>query len=471
MRKYLFIIGALFLAAAPYARGEVSLTVYNGNLGLVRDVREVELGRGVRRLDFHDVAAQIDPTSARLAFPSERDGVTLLEQNFEYDLVSHEKLLEKYLGKEIELERRAGKDGEKKETVKGTLLSAAGGLVVQSGDRILLNPSGEISLARLPEGLVLKPTLSCLVQSEVSGRRKAELDYLTGGITWNADYVAVASADDKRLELTAWVTIDNRSGADYPDAALKLIAGDLNRVQPARNAILGMGQMMMKDARAPQFEEKSFFEYHLYTLQRKTTLKNNETKQIEFTRAAGVPLRKVYVYDGAAAFGRVPYQAWSRADMNFGAQSNTKVAVKLEFRNAKANNLGIPLPGGKIRVYKADTDGALEFIGEDYIDHTPKDEPVRASLGDAFDIVGERVQTDFKCGNDWCEESFRITVRNHKDEAVAVTAVERLYRWSNWKLTARSDEYVKKDFRTVEFPVQVPANGEKTVTYTVRYWW
>ncbi|PKM92910.1 MAG: hypothetical protein CVU80_00940, partial [Elusimicrobia bacterium HGW-Elusimicrobia-4] len=437
MKKILFFVIFILFSTISFSQ-EIDLTVYNQNLGLVKDRRDIKIDKGVQKIEFTDVAAQIDPTSVHFKSLSYPNKCSVLEQNFEYDLISREKLLQKYIGKEIELERRLGKDGEKKEIVRGTLLSTSGGLTIKSGDKILVNPSGEISLSKLPEGLILKPTLSWVLENEISGEHKIELAYLTNGINWNADYVIVSDKEDKNLDLTGWVTIDNKSGATYKDAKLKLIAGDIHRATPVgagREDVMYNTKAMR--APQPQFEEKSFFEYHLYTLQRRTSVRDNETKQIEFVSGTNVPIRKLYIYDAAAQkfYG---YNQWSRADRNYGVQSNKKVYVMLDFKNSKENNLGIPLPKGKMRVYKEDSDKSLEFIGEDFIEHTPKDENVRIYLGDAFDIVGERVQTDFKNGDDFADETFKITIRNHKEEAVEVRVVEKLYRWSNWKIAQKS---------------------------------
>lgn len=470
MRKIIFFIIFVLFSAISFSQ-EVDLTVYNQNLGLVKDRREIKIDKGSAvKIEFTDVAAQIDPTSVHfksLLYPNK---CSVLEQNFEYDLISREKLLQKYIGKEIELEKRFGKDGEKKEIVKGTLLSTSGGLTVKSGDKILVNPSGEISLSKLPEGLILKPTLSWLLENEIAGEHKIEVDYLTNGINWNADYVIVSDKDDKNLDLTGWVTIDNKSGATYKDAKLKLIAGDIHRASPTGEAAENVMYAARTKSAAPQFEEKAFFEYHLYTLQRRTTVRDNETKQIEFVSGTNVPVKKLYIYEGAAQkfYG---YNQWSRADRNYGVQSNKKVYVMLDFKNSKENNLGIPLPKGKMRVYKEDSDKSLEFIGEDFIEHTPKDENIRIYLGDAFDIVGERVQTDFKNGDDFADETFKITIRNHKEEPIEVRVVEKLYRWSNWKIAQKSQDYEKKDARTIEYKLKIPKNGENTITYTVHYWW
>lgn len=450
---------------------EVELTVYNQNLGLVKEQRTITLKKGINEVNFVDVASQIDATSVHFKSITAPNEVTVLEQNFEYDLISHDKLLQKYIDKEITLVRRFGISGEKVETLKGILLSTRGGITLKVGDNIYLNPSGEIILTKLPEGFVTKPTLSWLINTERAGEHKVEVGYLTNGINWNADYVIVADKDDKKVDLNGWVTINNQSGATYKDAKLKLIAGDIHRVKPP-SAVTEYDRYLAAEAKAalPQFEEKPFFEYHLYTLKRSATIRDNETKQIEFAQANQVPVKKLFIYDGAKSqfYG---YSEYLRADQRYGAQSKKEVYVMLEFKNSKDNNLGIPLPKGRMRVYKEDTDKTLQFIGEDWIEHTPKDEPVRIYLGNAFDIVGERMQTDFKRGDDWVTESYKITLRNHKEEPVEIKVIEHLYRWSNWRITEKSQDYEKRDARTIEFTVAVPANGEKTVNYTVRYWW
>ena len=472
MKKILLVFILCYICLNLSFSQEIGLTIYNQNLGLVKDKRTIKINKGIQKVEFIDVAAKIVPTSVHFKSLTDPEKCSVLEQNFEYDLISRDKLLQKYIGKEIEIERRIGKDGEKKEIIKGTLLSTAGGLTIKSDDKILVNPSGEVALSKIPEGLILKPTLSWLLQSEISGENKIEVDYLTEGINWNADYVVVSDNDDKNIDLNGWVTIDNKSGATYKDAKLKLIAGDIHRSAPEMlSEADGMYETKaMRSVAVPQFKEKSFFEYHMYTLQRKSTVKNNETKQIEFASAASVPVKKLYIYDGSVQkfYG---YQPWSRTDKNYGIQSNKKVYVMLDFKNSKENNLGIPLPKGKIRVYKEDTDKSLEFIGEDSIEHTAKDENIRIYLGDAFDIIGERVQTDFKCGDKWCDETFKITLRNHKEENIEVTVVEKLYRWSNWKISQKSQDYAKKDSRTIEYKLKVPKNSENIITYVVHYWW
>ncbi len=450
------------------------LTVYNDNLGLVREQRDIELNKGQNEVNFTDVAAKIDATSVHFKSITDPDGTKVLEQNFEYDLISRDKMLSKYIDKEIELVRRFGVSGEKTETLKGTLLSLQGGMTIKVGDKIYSNPSGEVILDKLPEGLITKPTLSWLVDCNKSGKNTIEVGYLTSGIKWNADYIVVSDTNDKNIDLNGWVTIDNKSGATYKDAKLKLIAGDIHRAKPPVSA---QDEFIIRAAVAtqrvsPQFQEKTFFEYHMYTLQRKATIKDNETKQIEFASASQIPVNKLFIYDGAR-MSFSSYNEYSRADRNYGVQTNKDVYVMLEFKNSKENNLGIPLPKGKMRVYKSDVDKSLEFIGEDWIDHTPKDELIRIYLGNAFDVVGERIQTDFKVNYDAdkLNESYKITLRNHKEEPVTVKVVEHLYRWSNWKITNNSQNFEKTDSKTIEFNVPIDKNGETVVTYTVEYWW
>ncbi|MDR2426147.1 MAG: DUF4139 domain-containing protein [Endomicrobium sp.] len=448
MKKFsTFILSLVFLSVQCYA--EVAVTVYNNNRALVKEVRDVSLKKGAQTLEFDNVASQIDPTSVLPKFLSDASKIKILEQNFDYDLVSTEKLLTKYIGKDIEIER-TGED--KRSKLAGKLLSVSGGLVVQSSNKIVINPQGEISLSKLPENLRLKPTLVWLIDSELFGTKKMEVSYQTGGMSWNADYVLVTDEKDTKADITGWVTLHNNSGAEFKDAKLKLIAGDVNIVRPALSGRREVWDLKMdKTANIQSFQEKSFFEYHIYELQRKSTIKNNEIKQIEFITASNVPVKKVFTYNGA--------------------QNDTKVTVNLDFKNSKENNLGIPLPKGRIRVNKYDGD-SMEFIGEDNIDHTAKDVKLSIYIGNAFDITGERKQTSYKnISSKSVEESYKITLKNSKNTTVEVNVVESMYRWNNWEITQKSDVFTKKDSRTVEFLVTVPANGEKEIAYTVKYWW
>jgi hypothetical protein len=444
---------------------------------LVRHERRLRLDAGRSTIRYTDVAGLIDPTT--VTFASLTDPATrVLEQNFQFDLVSSSKLLQRYLDRPITVERALGNQVS---TVSGTLLAAGDGLVLRGADGSIssLRDYSSVKFPELPGGLITKPTLEWLVASPRGGEQKSRVTYQTGGITWWADYNLVFSegkdANSGLLDLSAWVSIINQSGASYPDARLKLIAGDVHRAPNAAPAVArGMLAMAAKvrDESDAGFEQKSFFEFHLYSLGRRTTLADNSTKQIElFDQARQIPARKVLLYYGLS-------QAYSWAtpmmDRNPGIESNKKVDVYLEFRNDKAAGLGLPLPAGRIRVSQLDAaDGSLEFIGEDRIDHTPKDEAVRIKLGSAFDVVGERRQVDFSVDSKarWMEEEVEIKLRNHKEQPVDVVVKENLYRWTNWKIIAKSHDFTKEDARTVVFPVHVAKDGEATVRYRVRYTW
>lgn len=464
------LLAVLVLLAAPLRAAEV--TVYNSNLGLIKDVRPFSLKSGVNRLEVSDVAAHIDPTSVHFKSLTAPEAVSVLEQDFQYDLVSQDKLLQRYLGQEVELVRY-GLDGSRREALKGVLLSNHGGRVLKVGERIHVNPGGEFILPELPEGLLTKPTLVWRLKSTKAGEHQGEISYLTGGLTWSADYVLVVDKDDAKGDLNAWVTVANTSGATYKDAKLKLVAGDVHRAPVA--AVRGRAYPMAKMAMAAEMDggmsEKAFFEYHLYTLGRPTTLTDNSSKQVEMASAAGVPVKKLFVYDGVQGVQWTDFYGEAYSDPGYGLASGKKVSVFFELQNKKSEGLGIPLPKGRVRVYKKDDDGSLQLAGEDAIDHTPKDEKVRVKMGEAFDVVGERKRVNFQSGKRWMEETFEVRVRNHKESDVAVTVVEHLYRWSGWKVSAASHKWEKRDAQTIEFPVAVKKDGEAVVTYTVRYAW
>lgn len=452
----------------------VSLTIYNQNFGLVRDVREVELSEGVNRLQFEDVAAQIDPTTVSFASITAPNAVTVREQNYRYDLINPETILSKSVGKNLKF-RRILPSGQVEE-LAGTLLNApratvadpngnisvqSQGLVIKTGNGILLNPQGEVELAELPAGLVSKPSLLWKLEASKAGKHKTEIAYQTAGLNWRCDYVAISNADDSQTDLTSWVTLDNKSGATYKNAALKLLAGDVHRVQTdgiRRHAYAKM-QMVAEAAAPPQFTEKAFAEYHLYTLQGKTDVSNNETKQLTLFAADNVPTKKLFIYEPDAA-----HYIWG--DWVPPSADAQKVNVKLELENKQANHLGMPLPKGKVRVYKKDDDGALQFIGEDLIDHTPRDEKIRIYIGNAFDLVGERKQMNLQRVSDRVQRmSYEISLRNHKDSDVTITSVEHCM--GQWKILNSSHPYLKKDSKTFEFTVKVPANGEVKVDYEI----
>ncbi len=470
------ILAALLLGATTHATAKdeegVALTIYNQNFGVVREKRNVDVKDKVGTIRFSDVAAQIDGTS--LQFKSLTDpAATVLEQNYEYDLVSADKLLQKYIDQPLNV---LTKDGSR---YSGNLLSFdANQLVIrqygEKGDIVMVQRGDnvkDIQFGTLPEGLITKPTLVWKLATEKVGRQLVEVAYQTAGLNWQADYNAVLNAKDTALDLGGWVTINNQSGATYKEARLKLIAGDVRRVQPRRPQ--EQGYLAMGAAKAAGgFEEKAFFEYHLYTLGRPSTVAQNQTKQIELLKAADVPVKKVFLYDGAPQYR---FYGGLMSDANYGSQDfNKKVNVIIEVKNSKDNHMGMALPKGKVRLYKRDeADAALEFIGEDEIDHTPKDETVKLHIGDAFDIVGERKRTDYKVdtGRHIITESFEIRIRNHKDEPVEVLVKETLYRWNNWEITEANQKWTKYDSNTIHFPVKVDKDGEQVITYTVRYTW
>ena len=432
---------------------DLALTIYNGNLGLVKDVREVRLGSGSRQVQFMDVAALIDPTSVHLKSLTDPKGLKILEQNYEYDLLSSQKLMEKYVGRKVRLYQGNGS------YLEATLLSTNGPVYDING-QIYMGHHGNIVLPSLPENLVSKPTLVWLLRNQTTAPQRIEASYLTSGMTWKADYVMILNAADDRADLSGWVTLDNRSGATYKDAALKLVAGDVHRA--ADRDRLGRvleGAAKAQDVPASRaFASEGFFEYHLYTLDGRTTVKDNQTKQLSLMAADGVPVAKQLIYYGARDYYRTSYGQ---------PISNQKVSVFLEIANSQANNLGLPLPKGKVRVYKADKSGSQQFIGEDWIDHTPKDERVKIKMGEAFDVVGERVQKDWKkIGWGLYEVEWEISLRNHKKEDVTVTVFEPMP--GDWEVLRETHRHEKVEARTLRYQIPVPKEGAAKLTYRVR---
>jgi len=436
---------------------DVAVTIYNSNVGLVKDTRLIDFKPGIHELKFMDVAAKIDPTTVHIKSLINGSSLKVLEQNYEYDLLSPQKLLEKFVGQKVQL-ATINPETKKEEIVEATLLSTQGGNIFQIGDTIHLGHHGRILLSRIPENLIPQPTLVWMLENRLSKPQKLEASYLTSGINWKADYVAVLNKLDTMVDLTGWVTIDNRSGATYQNALLKLVAGDIHRVQ---------GEMRMDQARpmaaakeaTPQFKEESFFEYHLYTLDRKTTIKDNQTKQMTLLDANQVPVRKLFIFSGAPQY--FYYQ------MDQGSQKQ-KIGVFLELENSKKNNLGIPLPKGTIRAYKEDKDGSLQFVGEDRIDHTPKDEKFKIKIGEAFDVVGERVQTEYKrLGRNLFEIAFEVSLRNHKKEDIQVLVEETIP--GDWEMLSRTHAYEKLSAHVIRFDVPVAKDKEEKVRYRIRF--
>jgi hypothetical protein len=437
----------------------VALTIYNVNLGLVKDQRQITLPADTFELRFTDVASQVIPASIQIRSLAAPSSLRILEQRYEHDLLNPQRLLEKYVGKEVKLFVE-NQYTEREDTVTATLLSVDGGPIFKIDDDITFGHPGRILFPKVPENLTSKPTLVWLLENTMTKPQKIEAVYLTNAINWRADYVLALNARDDRADLSGWVTIENKSGASYANATLKLVAGDVSRVKDdpeLRTRVLAREGMVAKAA-APQFKEEEFFEYHTYSLQRPSTLKNNQTKQIHLLSADQVPVKKELVYQGSRQYyhNRIAEPA-----------ANQKVGVILEFQNKKENNLGIPLPKGVVRVYKQDAEGGLQFAGEDAVDHTPKDETIRVKMGQAFDVVGSRKQTDWKkLAADTYEAAFEISLRNHKKEEVTVKVVEPIP--GAWTILNPSHDHKKNAAHMAEFTLRVPPDKEVKLSYGVK---
>lgn len=447
------------VSTAADQRG-IALTVYNDDLALVKEARAVTLTRGFNRLAWREVSAQLRPETAQLRNLSQPTGFSLQEQNFDFDLLTPQKLLEKNVGREVAVIRTHPTTGE--ETREGaTVLSTNGGVVLRFADRVETGVPGRLAFPGVPDNLRDRPTLVISLTNPASGAQDLELSYLTGGLSWRADYVAELNPNDDRLDLNGWVTLTNRSGVAYPEAKLQLVAGDLNRVRDVAPAPREMMAMAAKAADEGMRQE-ALFEYHLYTLPRPTTLAENQTKQVALLSAARVPVRKEFLLGGESFYYSAPHGELAQ---------KTKVGVFVEFDN-KGEGLGVPLPRGVVRVYKRDGQGNAQFVGEDRIDHTPKNENVRLKLGDAFDVTADRKQTDFKklAGtgryNYVFESAYEIVLKNAKSEPVTVTVREPMP--GDWAMVSESHPHVKAASGTAEWKVGVPAEGRTTLSYHVR---
>lgn len=495
------LLAALLLAASPSVEGQTQVTVYNQNFATVKEKRTLELVKGENEIRATDITAHLEPESVILRALRRPDALQILEQNYESDPLSEGLLLRKSEGKWLDFEI-VMPSGEKK-IIKGKILRSGyvphteafqrygqqyaysqmaysnpqggGQPIVEVEGKIQFGLPGKPIFDALDPKAFLKPTLLWRLWSGEAGAQEVEFSYLTGGMRWEANYNAVAPEKGDKFDIIGWVTLENMSGKDFENASVKLMAGDVARVG-AVGVVGGIpGGALARDEAAPAVTERAFEEYHLYTLERPTTLLDREIKQVEFVRASNVPAERIYVYDGFKLDQR--YRGWDyssiRTQAEYGTASNPKVWVMLEFKNSEASHLGMPLPKGKVKVYRRDIDGRNEFIGEDAIDHTPKDETVRLYTGNAFDIVGERRQTNFKVDSSghWADETFEIKVRNHKKEAATVRVVEHMYRWVNWDLTSKSMEFKKTDSRTIEFRPTIQPGGEATIIYTVHYSW
>ena len=448
--------GSAIVKSSAKDRRAIQLTVYNSNRALVHEIRRLDLPAGRVSLWFQDVPSSIMPQTVSVRrLGSGRFEV--LEQNYEYDLLSPKKILEKYLNRDVVLVRRVLKNQTTAETrIRAHLLSTNGGTVWRIGDRIVVNPTYDyLEFPDLPPNLFARPTLVWLLKTG-GGPVTIEASYLTTRMNWHADYIFTLDTKGDRGEMIGWVTIDNQSGATYRNARLKLIAGEVHTVQPERRPV---PLQALKERPVPPspFAEKAFFEYHLYTLQRPTTIHDRQQKQIELFHARGVRAEKQYILRGRSWYYR----------QRLGEPQTQRVEVAVRLANTQANGLGMPLPAGIVRVYKRDTDGSSQFIGEDRLNHTPKDETFFLTMGKAFDIVAERRQTDFRiAGRCTYEMAYEIKLRNHKDDRVTIRVIEPL--GGEWTILHRSHEYRKLDAFTVVFPVTVGPDGEETLTYRVQ---
>jgi len=464
------------------ATAEPALTIYNQNFAVVRDTVSLNLNAGTNAVVYPGATAQVEPDSVILRDPAGKHSLQILEQNYRNDPVSQELLLSLFEGKTINFQNIRTKDNTQvTELIPGKIIRSGfvpgGGNtqpIIEVNGQLQFSLPGQPLFPDLGDDTILKPAFNWLLQTGEPGAFDAEVGYVTGGFDWSASYNLVSPEKGDYCDLVGWITMNNNSGKTFENAKIKLLAGDVNKIQPPQfftgaYRMKAMG-MVMDAAAAPAVSEKAFDEFHLYSIARPTTLHDHETKQVEFVHAEQMFAPTIYVYDGAEG-----YQFYGlNYDQNYGQSENKKILVQREFKNAETNQLGIALPAGKLRFYRRDDDGQLQFVGENTIDHTPRNETVRVTTGNSFDLVGERKQTSFRVDTSekWIDESFEIKLRNRKrTDAVEIRVVEHLYRWSNWDITAKSDEFVKKDSQTIEFRIPVKPDEERTVTYTVHYSW
>ena len=494
---FLALCGTL-LAQQP---SQPSLTIYNQNFAVVRQQLPLDLKSCESQVSVNDITMHLEPDSVILRDPTGKHAVQVLEQNYRADPVSQTLLLSLYEGKTIDFE--VGR-GQGLQMIRGKVIRsgyvphnesamnlygqqyyqsqmAAGSEqpIIEVNGQLRFSLPGTPIFPALTDDSILKPRLEWLLATDKAGRFPVEFSYITGGMTWQADYNIVAPEKGDLVDIVGWVTMDNQAGKTFENARIKLMAGDVNKIEPgmagrSRNqTVVVNGALAMP---GQPVTEKTFDEYHLYTLERTTTLRDRETKQVEFIRAAGVGTKQIYIYDGVKIESN-RYNGWNwdniRNDHSYGTESNPKVWVMREFRNSDANHLGMPLPKGRVRFYRRSDDGQIEFTGENTIEHTPRDETVRIYTGNAFDLAGERRRSDYIVDNNkrTATESFEIKVRNHKKEPVEVRVVEHPYRAVNWDIASSSAEYKKTDSHNIEFPVTVAPGEEKTITYTAHYSW
>jgi hypothetical protein len=467
MRRTLLLVGVSWLLvpsvgltaeAAVVARGartEVALTVYNQDLGLVRDTREFDVGTGEVEVRFEDVAARIDPPTVGVRSLTAPEKLAVVEQTFAFDLISPERLLQRWIGREVELVETG--DRLRERVTPAVLLSTNGGNVYRIGDRIAVGHPGRVVLPNLPEDLAARPLLRWRLANSGPARHKVEVSYLTGGLSWSADYVAVLRPDDTAADLTCWVTLTNQSGARFDDARLQLVAGQVNRAAPPAKVLTRAMDMAAQEAAPSRFRDEGLFEYHLYSLDRRTTLREEETKQLPLLAASGVRLAKSYRIVGQPM--------WWRSRMGE-LERNVPVGVFVELKNDAASHLGVPLPAGTVRLYKQDQSGAQQLIGEDALEHTPPDERVVLRAGSAFDIVASRTQTDYRTISTepyQVEVGFALKIRNRRKDKATITIREPI--GGEWKVVESTHPAIKVDAGTLGFDVPVTAGEEVSVRY------
>jgi hypothetical protein len=475
------ITATLLLATALSTAAEPALTIYNQNFAVVRDTVPLDLKAGANAVVYSGATAQVEPDSVILRDPAGRHSLQILEQNYRNDPVSQELLLSLFESRTIDFERMRLKDNTQvPELIPGKIVRSGyvpgGGNtqpIIEVNGKLQFSLPGEPLFPDLGNDTILKPAFNWLLQSDKPGKFDAEVGYITEGLNWSASYNLVSPEKGDLVDLVGWITMNNNCGKTFENAKIKLMAGDVNKIQPMNRPMYARaaGMALAMESMAPAVSEKAFDEFHLYSIARPTTLHDHETKQVEFVHAEKMYAPTIYVYDGAAGYRFYGGVNW---DQGYGTSDNKKVIVQREFVNAETNHLGIALPAGKLRFYRRDDDGQLQFVGENTIDHTPRNETVRVTTGNAFDLVGERKQTSFHVdtGDKQMDESFEIKLRNRKkDQPVVIRVVEHLYRWSNWEITAHSDDFVKKDSQTIEFRIPVKPDEERTVTYTVHYSW
>lgn len=463
-------IGAPAVAASPAAQAltttlddqvELAVTVYNSNIALIRDVRNLTLARGISDLHFMDIAATVNPATVHFRSLSEPSRINVLEQNYEYDLLEPDKLLKKYVGRDVTLVRtRQDAGSTREETVTARLLSFNTAPVWQIGDEIVTGMRADsIRFPELPDSLYSRPTLIWTLENGGAANHRVEASYLAGGMSWHADYVLTVSRDDKAADVDGWVTLTNGSGTALKDTRLQFVAGDLNRVRQGLDRLEARDAMRELNAAAKSMVEETFSEYHLYTLDRKSTINNNETKQLTLLGGTGVPIEKRYVVDGQATY--------YRNQQHPGAPLKDVVQVFYQLKNEQKSGLGMPMPAGVVRVYQHDSKGGMQFVGEDNINHTPKDETLSLKIGNAFDVVAERKQIDFqKIASNVYEVEYEVTLRNHKTSAVSIEVNEPI--GGTWRILSSSHTWTKTDAWAAQFRVPVAADAASVLRYRVR---